>query len=155
MRARLARRALLACAPLVVLTLGGAVAQESFQRVNGAVTYDNYPGLEAFLFEAIDMKVGLNITFQANSTETEGIVTAHERDGQFVAHRHGPDQAKILVDDGFVLQDGTYVVDGFYAVSPGGVHSGIPDIMLKSERLPEGASYQDIDIDSLQSEISD
>ena len=154
MTAWLDRRALLACAPLAALAFGGAAA-ETFRRVDGAVTYDNYPGLEAFLFEAIDTSIGLNITFQANAAETEGAVSAHERDGQFVAHRHGPDEAKILVDDGFVLQDGIYIVDGFYAVSPGGVHSGIPDILLKSAQPPDGAGYQDIDIDSLQSEISD
>lgn len=144
-------------AGLLLLGLSGqAQAAETLQRVSGAVTYDNYLGLEAFLLEAIDLDVGLDISFAANTAQTSGTVSADDGNGEFTAYRYGTrDHARIVAKGGYVLKDGSYVLDGFYHVASGGESSGVPTILLSATALPDGAAVDDVAIDSLQYEISD
>jgi hypothetical protein len=142
---------------ILLLGLSGqGLAGEMLQRVSGTVTYDNYPGLEAFLLESIDLDVGLNVSFVANSTDTHGTVSAGDGNAQFTAYRHGgQDHARIVAEDGYVLKNGSYVLDGFYHVADGGLNAGIPTILLSVTQPPDGATIDDVAIDSLQYEISD
>lgn len=141
---------------IALLGLSGQTLADTFQRVSGTVTYDNYPALEAFLLEAIELDVGLNISFVANSTDTHGTVSADDSNAQFAAYRHGgQDHARIVVKDGYVLKNGSYVLDGFYHVADGGLNAGIPTILLNVTQPPEGATIDNVDIGSLQYEISD
>lgn len=144
-------------AGILLLGLSGqTLANETLQRVSGAVTYDNYPGLEAFLLEAIDLDVGLDISFASNVAQTHGTVSADNSDGQFTAYRHGgQDHARIVANGGYVLKNGSYVLDGFYHVADGGANSGVPTILLSPTKLPDGATVDNVAIDSLQYEISD
>ncbi len=128
------RRTLLVAALVLALAPPASARQDQILRVEGALTAQTYPGLEAFLSNSIDTIVGLDIRADAGGA---GLSVSTEGD-RFVAYRLGPgSETEIVADDGFGFQHGSVTLEGFFSVKYGGMNQGIVSLFL--ERQPDAS----------------
>jgi len=146
-----ALRGALTASALLALTFA-AQAADPVLRLGGAVNYRNYPGVAKLLFGALEKPVVLDITIPVDNEEAEGHLTTFVLDGQFeIAHLAGADGSRIYADTGFELvDDNHYTLKGAFKVMSGGVHSGIPYLLLEPTEVPGDAAYKDIAAASLE-----
>jgi hypothetical protein len=154
MNAALNRRTVVFGLPLVGAAPLGFVAGQSVSVISGALTDDNYAPFEAFLLDALDEIVGLKLEVVINDQETDGAVSAYEREGQFTIYRPGAEQvAELVFGDGYAVNGDSCSIDGFFSVTPAGMHGAIATLLLASDELPKGARVDDYDIDNLPAGI--
>lgn len=127
-------------------------AAEPVLRLTGAVNYRNYPGVATLLFDALEKPVVLDITIPVDNEEAEDHLTTFVLDGQFeIAHHAGPDGSRIYAETGYELvDDDYYTLKGAFRVVSGGVHSGIPYLLLEPTGVPADATYKDVSAETLE-----
>jgi hypothetical protein len=146
-----ALRAAAGAATLLAFTVA-VQAADPVLRLSGAVNYRNYTPVANLLFDALEKPVVLDLTIPVDNEETEGHLTTFVLDGQFeITHLAGPDGSKILTETGFELVDDSYyTLKGGFKVMSGGVHSGIPWLLLEPTEVPAGAAFKDVAAEELE-----
>ena len=152
------RRTLLGTVLLTSVGTPALAARAPILRVNGEVTAATYKGLEAFLFNSLDMLVGLKVSFPQGESTDVGELNVSAEDDKFVAYLAGPEsESEMVANKGFSFQHGSYVFDGFFVVKSGGMHQGIVSLFLdqaeESAVLLSGVRVRDIQIGRLDPTI--
>jgi hypothetical protein len=148
------RRTIVFGLPLIGAAPLRFAAGQNVREVSGALTNDNYGGFEAFLLDSLESIVGLKIDVAVNDQDTDGDLSAYERDNQFTVYRPGPDQdAELVFNDGYELSGSNCRIDGFFSVSAAGMQGGVTTLLLASDDAPDGAKVEEFDIDNLPAGI--
>jgi hypothetical protein len=147
------RRTIVLGLPLIGAAPLTFAAGQNVRQVSGRVTNGNYRGFEAFLLDSLDSTIGLKITVAVNDEDSDGVVSAYEREEQFTIYRPGPDQlAELVISDGYEVDGHTCRLDGFFSISASGMHEGVATLLLAADEAPDGAQIEDFDIDKLPTE---
>jgi hypothetical protein len=154
MKVALNRRTIVLGLPLIGAAPLGFVAAKNVREISGALTGDNYGGFEAFLLDSLESIVGLKIGVTVNDQDTEGNLSAYERENQFTIYRAGAGEvAELVFNDSYEVDGGECRIDGFFSVSQAGMHGGVATLLLESDDAPDGAKIEEFDIDNLPAGI--
>jgi hypothetical protein len=154
MKVALNRRTVVFGLPLVGAAPLGFAAGKNINEISGALTGDNYGGFEQFLLDSLEAIVGLKIDVAVNANDRDGELSAYEREGQFTIYRAGEGQsAELVFNDGYEVSGSNCRIDGFFSLSPAGMHGDIATLLLETDEAPKGARVEEFDIDNLPAGI--